>query len=287
MIDVSNQAQHRTKSADKRRLIVSIHDVAPIHESAIDRLRVLLADAGVASCAMLVVPNFWGCSPLSSKSAFGTRLRGWAEEGVEIFLHGFLHRDDQRHRGLLNRFKAAHMTAGEGEFLGLSAAEARRRIEAGRAIVEDVTGRPITGFVAPAWLYGQGTLAALAEAGIELAEDHCTVWNPVSGRTLVRSPVGTWASRSTVRRWSSLSVAAAIRNLPMPGVVRLAVHPGDVNHSTIAASVDATVRRLVRTRAVGRYRDLLPDPSPSAGSTGPSELAGTSGYSVRRLGISP
>ena len=277
----------RAQNGDQRRLIVSIHDVAPIHESAVDRLRDLLADAGAVSCAMLVVPNFWGCSPLSTNLAFRARLRGWAEEGVEIFLHGFLHRDDQRHRGPLDRFKAAHLTAGEGEFLGLDAGEARRRIEAGRAIVEDITGRSITGFVAPAWLYGRGALAALAQADIELAEDHWTVWNPVSGQTLARSPVGTWASRSTLRRWSSLSVAGAIRNLPMPRVVRLAVHPGDLTHPAITASITTTARRLARTRAVSHYRDLLTDLSPPAVSIGPSELAEPHGYPVRRLGISP
>ena len=73
------------------------------------------------------------------------------------------------------------MTAGEGEFLGLSRADAATRIADGRALIEGVIGRPIDGFVAPAWLYGDGAREALKEAGIPLAEDHLRVWSPATG----------------------------------------------------------------------------------------------------------
>ena len=63
------------------------------------------------------------------------------------------------------------MTANEGEFLGLSSAEAATRIEAGRDLLEDVIGRPIAGFVAPAWLYGNGALEALRQFAVPIAED--------------------------------------------------------------------------------------------------------------------
>ena len=51
-----------------------------------------------------------------------------------MVLHGWQHRDDSRHAGLLASVKARHFTAGEGEFLGLDRAEALRRMRDGRAL---------------------------------------------------------------------------------------------------------------------------------------------------------
>src|SRR5438270_9047046 len=155
-----------------RLLLASIHDVSPRFEGEVDRLIDLLAPHVGTRLAMLVVPNHWGDAPIIPGSAFATRLRSWADQGVEIFLHGFYHRDDASYEGAADRFRARFMTASEGEFLGLSRADARGRIAAGRALIEDVIGRPIDGFIAPAWLYGVGALEALQDAAVPIAEDH-------------------------------------------------------------------------------------------------------------------
>src|SRR5437763_8404733 len=156
----------------RRLLLASIHDVSPRFESEIDRLIDLLAPHVGTRLAMLVVPNHWGDAPIVPGSAFASRLRSWAEQGIEMFLHGFTHRDDAQYSGAADRMRARFMTASEGEFLGLSRDEAAARIANGRALIESVTGRPIDGFVAPAWLYGDGAREALAESGVPLAEDH-------------------------------------------------------------------------------------------------------------------
>lgn len=206
--------------------------------------------------AMLVVPNHWNSAPIVPGSTFATRLRGWAEAGIEMFLHGYNHRDDAHHDGASNQMKARFMTAGEGEFLGLSFEEASARLERGRHLLEDVIGRPIDGFVAPAWLYGAGALKALAEAQVPLAEDHFRVWSPATGRALAKGPVITWASRTRFRLASSLTAAAALRRLPL-NVLRIGVHPPDVRHRSLVKSIDKTLRIAARTRRPGRYSDLL------------------------------
>ncbi|MEO7276667.1 MAG: DUF2334 domain-containing protein, partial [Sphingomicrobium sp.] len=159
-------------SAPGRLVIASIHDVSPRFESEVDALVELLAPHVGARLAMLVVPNHWGDSPIRAGSPFAAKLRGWADQGVEMMLHGLTHRDDARHQTSADRLRAGFMTAGEGEFLGLSRDEANRRIASGRGLIEDIIGRPIDGFVAPAWLYGPGALAALVDSHIGLAEDH-------------------------------------------------------------------------------------------------------------------
>lgn len=237
-------------------LLASLHDVSPRFESEVDQLLDLVAFAVGDRLAMLVVPNHWGDAPIVPGSQFATKLRRWSDAGVEIFLHGYFHRDDARHSGA-DRVRARFMTAGEGEFLGLSQTAAASRIAEGRALVEDVTGRRIDGFVAPAWLYGKGALAALAECGIGIAEDHMRVWSPATGTELARGPVITWASRTRMRLASSLVAASALRHTPLR-VLRVGVHPPDCRHPALVRSIDKTLRIAARSRKIARYSDLLP-----------------------------
>src|SRR5690348_13414008 len=243
--------------AAQRLLLASIHDVSPRFEDEVSRLADMLNPHVGTRIAMLVVPNHWGDAPIIRRSAFAARLRGWADAGFEMLLHGYFHRDDATHEGVLARARARHMTAGEGEFLGLSREVASARIAEGRALIEDVIGRPIDGFVAPAWLYGRGALEALADAGVPIAEDHLRVWSPRHQRELARGPVITWASRTRMRLASSLIAAPAVRRLPMR-VLRVGVHPPDVHHASLVRSIDRTLRIAAASRRPGRYSDLLP-----------------------------
>ncbi len=247
------------RNPDRKLLLASIHDVGPRFEREVDALADLFGRHLGGPCfAMLVVPDHWGENPLLSGTPFATRLRGWAEAGVEMFVHGWYHRDVAQHAGLAG-FKARHMTAGEGEFLGLGRAEAARRMVAGRKLLEDVTGKGAAGFVAPAWLYGEGALAALRSSDFALAEDHLRVWRPQTGETLARGPVITWASRSPMRTAASLAFAALARNALRPlDVVRVAAHPGDTSKTAILSSIEHTLERLARHRRPSRYAELLP-----------------------------
>jgi predicted deacetylase len=240
----------------ERLLLASVHDVSPRFESEVDCLVELLAERVGDHIAMLVVPNHWGEAPIIRGSAFATKLRAWADAGVEMFLHGFFHRDEVRHARPSARLRARFMTAGEGEFLGLSRAAAGARIAEGRALIEDVTGRPIAGFVAPAWLYGRGALDALADCTIPIAEDHVRVWSPQTGKRLATGPAITWASRSRWRLGSSLAAAAVLRNAPL-SVLRIGVHPPDVRHPALVRSIEKTLAAAAATRRPARYSDLL------------------------------
>jgi uncharacterized protein len=243
-------------AAPARLLLASIHDVSPRFEGEVDQLLELLAPYVGTRLAMLIVPNHWGTAPIIPGSPFASRLRQWAESGIEMFLHGHFHRDHTSHGATADRLRARLMTAGEGEFLGLSQSEAAARITQGRALIEDVIGRPVDGFVAPAWLYGSGALQALREAAMPIAEDHFRVWSPASGHSLARGPVITWASRTRLRLVSSLAAAAALRHAPLQ-VLRVGVHPSDIRHEDIVGSVRRTMAVARRTRVAARYADLV------------------------------
>lgn len=239
-----------------RLLLASIHDVSPRFESEVDALLDLLAPVVGLRLAMLVVPDHWNSAPIVPGSAFASRLRRWADQGVEMFLHGYSHRDDAQYSGPADKLRARLMTASEGEFLGLSVAEAATRLTRGRTLLEEVIGRPIDGFVAPAWLYGEGALAALRDANVPIAEDHLRVWSPATGRNLAKGPVITWASRTRFRLASSLAAAATLRRLPIR-VLRIGVHPPDIRHPALVRSISKTLRIAGANRRPGRYSDLL------------------------------
>lgn len=246
-----------TAFAARRRLLASIHDVGPRFAHEVGQLHdlfVRLLDGH--RFAMLVVPDHWGVAPLAGAPEFRRRLREWSDAGVEMFVHGWFHRDYAAHSGF-DRFRARAMTASEGEFLGLSRDIAAQRMADGKALIEDIIGKPAAGFIAPAWLYGTGAMEALAASGFALAEDHMRVWQPASGRVLARGPVITWASRSRARQLSSLAVAGVARwALHGLGTARIAVHPGDTGVPRLMRSIEATVTAFARRRATGRYADL-------------------------------
>jgi len=239
-----------------RLLLASVHDVSPRFEGEVDRLLGILRPHVGNRVAMLVVPNHWGDAPIRPGSPFASRLREWADAGTEIFLHGYFHRDEASHTRRADRFRARVLTASEGEFLGLSRADATARIADGRALLEDVIGRRIHGFVAPAWLYGSGAREALADCAMPIAEDHMSVWSPRTGERLARGPVITWASRSRWRLASSLAAAATLRNAPL-GVLRIGVHPPDIRHPALVRSIETTLRSTAASRRPARYSDLL------------------------------
>jgi predicted deacetylase len=239
----------------ERLLLASIHDVSPRFESEVDRLLDMLAPHVGNKIAMLVVPNHWGDAPIVPGSPFASRLRGWAEAGMEMFLHGYFHRDRSQHGAAADRLRARFMTAGEGEFLGLSRAAAGARIIEGRTLLEEVIGRPIDGFVAPAWLYGEGAIEALRDCAIPIAEDHLRVWSPATGAQLARGPVITWASRTRLRLASSLTAAAVLRRAPLR-VLRVGVHPPDCRHGSLVRSIEATLTVARERRRPATYAEL-------------------------------
>jgi predicted deacetylase len=205
---------------------------------------------------MLVVPNHWGRAPISEDKQFQVQLRHWANEGVEMFVHGWFHKDNYQH-GWLNDLKARHLTNREGEFLGLDEETAYKRIVDGRSLVEDIIGRPIAGFVAPAWLYGAPAKRALQNSGIRIAEDHFRIWDPLTGQTLSSSPVISWATRTWIRAQSSKAFAAVARHTLGPfSAVRLAVHPSDCTNPSVMASITRTIETLKTSRIPGHYGEL-------------------------------
>ncbi|WP_020400591.1 DUF2334 domain-containing protein [Kordiimonas gwangyangensis] len=243
-----------------KKLLFSIHDVTPRHFDRLLEIDSFLQRTSIGhDYAMLVVPNFWGEWPLEKHPEFCEWLRQKSDRGVEMILHGFFHKDDCQHHNHIDRLKAQRLTAGEGEFLGLSASEAVDRVQAGQRCLEGVLGYKASGFIAPAWLYGEAALNVLHEQGFKFAEDHWRIWSPATGKELLKnSPVISYASRSVPRITSSLIWSKLATKLLAPmDVIRMALHPHDFDKKALVNEIDRALNALLKHRNSVTYNTFL------------------------------
>jgi uncharacterized protein len=248
-----------TAHAQRRALLLSIHDVTPALEGRVRALWELCRARGVVP-ALLVVPNWHGEAPLERAPAFVRWIRTCADLGCELFLHGERHDEHGVRRGWRDAWRAWGRTAREGEFLSLDEAAARERIERGLACLRRLELEPI-GFVPPAWLARPGCWRAVDGSGLRLSEDARAVHiHGAARRTRVASPVIRWSARTTMRAHGSSVVAAARWSMQRRApVVRIALHPGDLAHPRTTRSVAVALDRWLGDRPATAYRSLITD----------------------------
>ena len=237
-------------------LLASIHDVGPRFESEVDQLADLLGGVlGGPKFAMLVVPDHWGVAPLGQAPAFRARLRRWADQGVEMFVHGWYHKDLAEHTGVTG-FKARHLTAGEGEFLDPDKPAALDLLLRGRTAVE-ACGVKVAGFIAPAWLLGAEAERAVCEAGFQYTTRIATVSDFVTG-AVHRSRSQVWSVRAGWRRacslaWNSL-LFQMCHGCPL---TRIGIHPPDWEHPQIRNQILRIIGMALAAREPMTYEGWL------------------------------
>jgi predicted deacetylase len=219
-------------AGEKRRwLIVALHDVSPATAEPCERLASLVEECvPQAALTLLVVPRYHGANEIDRAHAW----RGWIDRrlarGDELALHGLAHIDDgPRPRTPYDWFARRIMTASEGEFAALPAAEARRRIERGLALFKRC-GWNATGFVPPAWKISASARTVLAEFGFSYTSTLTTLYQ-LPDWIEWRAWSLTFSARTAARRWLSLrwtgGLLRAQQNAPL---LRIALHPADAAH---------------------------------------------------------
>ena len=153
------------RTVDPPRLCVVLHDVAPARWEGclqvLAQVRAVAARAGVPlPVSLLVVPQLHGETAVPP--AYLYWLQRLHRKGHELILHGFSHRDQSPPRGGLRDHLLRHWyTDGEGEFAAIDQVGAGQRLAQGLDWA-DRLALPMTGFVAPARLLGDGAWQALA-----------------------------------------------------------------------------------------------------------------------------
>lgn len=230
------------------RLCIAIHDVAPATWAQCARLIGMLDALGAPPTTLLVVPDWHRRGGIDADAAFRRAIDARVAHGDEIALHGHVHLDEAPpprtpRAWLLRRM----LTAGEGEFAALGRDESARRIDAGQRRLA-ACGWHARGFVAPAWLLGDGARAALAhstfawtstQARLERLDDRLRIAAPVIGASARTA----WRRR-TSRAWLHVT-ARAWTDVPL---LRIALHPADAAHADLLAAWRSLLIALMRRR---------------------------------------
>ncbi|MEW6370724.1 MAG: polysaccharide deacetylase family protein [Pseudomonadota bacterium] len=229
-------------------LCVSIHDVAPGTWDDCARLAAALREVADLPLSWLVVPRYH--ERADDDTALRAGLDAALARGDELVLHGYTHLDTaDRGHGLRQRFLRGVYTQREGEFAALDAGEARRRIELGLDWFRE-RGWPAAGFVAPAWLLGQGAWAALKDFPFAYTTTFTRFHLLDRGRDhALFAPSLVYAARNrTGRALSPVAADLAARWQARSPLVRLSLHPPDVRHPRLLAHAQDLVERLLLTR---------------------------------------
>jgi hypothetical protein len=244
------------------KLLLSLHDVTPHHMARLIRAERLLTSVGVERVTYLYVPNYHGACPAEASPEFVAWSHAARPFDVQWFLHGYYHaegidRSETSAVGWRGRLARAWMTAGEGEFLGLSGVALRSRLERGVESFLACLGVSPSGFVAPAWLHNDDLMPALRGMGFKYSETHARIFQLQTGRARW-SPVVTWATRTVARKYGSLVVAPALaRHAGRQPIMRVALHPTDMDHPMTVRSIARVLERTRRARATALYDDAL------------------------------
>jgi predicted deacetylase len=229
-----------------RAVCVVLHDVAP---QTWDRYRPFIEwiDSARVPLTLLVVPDFHHAGDLRRHPRFVAAMDARLGRGDEIALHGYFHADDQPPRRDPVDFFMRRVYTREAECYRLGAAAALARVQQGLDLFKEFGWRP-AGFVAPAWLLGAGTRAALAGLPLRYTSTRTRLIDLRSGRSHP-APGLTWSARSPWRRGASQLVNCALRcwHRDAP-VLRLGLHPADMDHARARRFWTDTLAQLLTRR---------------------------------------
>jgi hypothetical protein len=235
-------------------LLITIHDVTPALMPRVETLWRMCSARGVLP-GLLVIPDWHGCAAVERDPAFGAWVRARAAEGAEIFLHGERHDEVGLPRAWRDELRAFARTNREGEFLTLDYVAARDRIDRGLERLRTIGLEPV-GFVPPAWLARPEAHLAAKDAGLAVSEDDGAIFVHRTGARLA-SPVVRWSARTPFRAFASVIGArmrwVLQRDAP---VMRIALHPGDLQRSATARSIDSTLGQWLSLRKQSFYQQL-------------------------------
>ncbi len=213
---------------------VVLHDVSPHTWPACERLLAALDEVTRVPVTLLVVADHHHKGGIEQFPSFLAAIERRRARGDEVVTHGLIHLDEAPPpRGPREWFRRRIYTAGEGEFAVLSKDEAAQRLDEGWRRLRALGWAP-QGFVAPAWLMGPGTRAALREGPFAYTSTRREIIL-LPSRTRLTAPSLVWSVRSAWRRrLSALLNERLLRHvLAHPArypLLRLGLHPVDAAH---------------------------------------------------------
>lgn len=227
-------------------LVVSIHDVRPGLIDSVTRMLEILKNHGVAKTSLLVIPNFHHQEPLAEQPKILQKIRDWQTQGHELMQHALYHREDRPTKQTAWQYLVSrHYTNGEGEFYRLNKSTAQQRLQNGKKLFADWQFNS-PGFTAPAWLYSQESIEAIADCGFAYFTTLLGV-QPIN-RPFISARAIVWSHRAAWRRFTSNLILPIIatRLMLMKRPLRIALHPPDFDYPAIQSSALKIIERALQ-----------------------------------------
>lgn len=240
----------RTPDTRPPAVSVVLHDVSPHTWPACESLLEALDAVAPVPVTLLVVADHHRRGGIEDAPAFLRAIEQRRARGDEVVVHGLIHLDEAPPpRAPHTWLKRRIYTAGEGEFASVAKDEAARRLHEGwhRFTAQGWAPR---GFVAPAWLMGRGTHAALREGPFAYTSTRRAIIL-LPNRKRLRAPSLVWSVRSAWRRRLSAVLNRRLlrRVLAHPGrypLLRLGLHPVDAAHPEAVRFWQDALREALR-----------------------------------------
>ena len=239
------------------KLIVSIHDVAPVYA---DDLRYLLDAcdaAGARPRVLKVIPDEGGRQDIRAHPDFTALLRAEAQAGSEIVLHGYTHEVARPIGGWgLPSLRARLFAPTAAEFVTLDGAEMAARLTSGRRILEEV-GLQTRGFCAPGWLATAALPGQLRRCGFRYAVSMAWVRDVESGRRIFTPWQGYMGAGGGQERMIRLGSWGCMQLAPRAEAVKLFLHPQGARTSSDCRRVLNNLRNLTQRYTCTTFGELL------------------------------
>ena len=214
-------------------VLLSIHDVIPLHEDDLVRTYDLLSNLGISSLTLLVTP-FYGMKKTNSFSQGSLFSEFLLSLNLEISLHGYSHFTKS---GTMN------------EFSSLPADRALSRLKDGVFLMRKSFGQKPVGFVPPLWSCPPRVVKAVKE--VDLA--YCVVGNNI--HRISDSKVFSIGERIIGQGQRAINTEAAIFEMELGGALQIGIHPSDFRTNDLF-EILSDLKDRQGYRFIG-YRDYL------------------------------
>jgi predicted deacetylase len=251
-----------------KKLIVSVHDVAPEFEGQTREILQEL-DKRKIKKSILVVPKWHDDhnNDMRYAGSFVDDLLQHQADGDEILQHGCTHNDDVRKYNYnFARWFMGRFSKGCAEFHNEDYGTAYGRIAIGKQILEDSGFNDIIGFVAPGWLVNQESRDAIKDSGF--AYHVYTTFEDITFRG-GRIPIEDFRTEGEIRSkeigfdgsrisWDLITRFSAYLNAsPSKDTLRFAIHPQDLQGTKPFGYALKLIDKVIEGRESCTYRELL------------------------------
>ncbi|TFG26469.1 DUF2334 domain-containing protein [Candidatus Thorarchaeota archaeon] len=197
--------RNAVEPVEDNTVLLSIHDISPVHEDDIVRTYDLLTNLGISSLTLLVTP-FYGMKKTNSFSRGSLFSEFLLSLNLEISLHGYSHFTKS---GSMN------------EFSGLTTEKAKSRMRDGISIISNSFGKKPFGFVPPFWESPPRIIKTAKELGFAYAVERTNLHRFSDSRTFSAGANIISQGRRTI------DTESAIFEIELGGALQIAVHPSD------------------------------------------------------------